>query len=90
VPKYLIYSRQKNRKFGIVLFRGEPIWALDEAMALAKASQKDPKLRPSRLFAVLVKAEVPAERAKIEVELPGGVEGLTPTEMKHALGGSDV
>lgn len=82
--KYRIYCRQKNKKIGLLLFRGEAIEAADELGALLKASRKDVRLRRSRLMAVLVKD--PTEgKPKISVDLPTSVESLTPEEMKEAL-----
>lgn len=91
MPRYLIYSRHKNKKIGLLLFKGEPIEAANEESALHRACRRDVRLRRSRLFAKLVKELTPIPpKTNIEVVMPEPIEPLTPAEMKQVLGGSDV
>jgi predicted secreted protein len=87
MPDYLIYNRSTNSKTGKLLFKGEPIKAVDIDAAIYKALRKDSnmsggrsKLRRGRLMAVLA----PAIK-EVTVTVPEHVEGLTPEEMVNVL-----
>lgn len=79
MPDYLLYERRKNSDRGSLLFRGEPIKAVDGEAAKTKALLKYPKLRRSRLMAVQVPPLITATIVTQEVE------GLAPAEMKALL-----